>query len=105
MNTRRELDASTLKDAAWPAHRIAEAVHALAQHAGLPVSTLESVPLPEELPVEQLSSWIESIADRFGVQTDHAFVALDEIEVLLASGGPLLLRLSAIEGTPFLAVA
>ena len=79
-------------------------MQALARHAGLPVDTSEPVALPDDLPIERLSGWIENAAERSGVQVDQAFVTLEEIDVLLSAGGPVLIRLAAIAGAPFLAV-
>src|SRR5690242_15996701 len=99
MNTRPEM-----VNAAWPATRIAEAMQALAQHAGLPVAPREPVLLPDDLRVEQITDWIESLGEQTGIQVDQAFVALDELDVMLSTAAPVLIRLSAIEGAPFLAV-
>jgi ATP-binding cassette, subfamily B, bacterial len=93
-----------LRFAAWPSNRVVEAMQALARHAGLPVDASEPVALPDDLPIERLSGWIENAAERSGVQVDQAFVTLEEIHVLLSAGGPVLIRLAAIPGAPFLAV-
>jgi ATP-binding cassette subfamily B protein len=93
-----------LRSAAWPSNRVVEAMQALARHAGLPIDASEPVALPDDLPIERLSGWIESAAERSGVQVDQAFVTLEEIDVLLSAGGPVLIRLAAIPGAPFLAV-
>ena len=74
-----------LRSAAWPSNRVVEAMQALARHAGLPVDISEPVALPDDLPIDRLSGWIESAAERSGVQVDQAFVTLEEIDVLLAS--------------------
>jgi ATP-binding cassette, subfamily B, bacterial len=104
MSRRRESHIAALTGAAWPSSRVAEAMQALARHAGLPVVASEPVSLPDDLPIEQMNTWIERAAEQTGVQADQAFVALDEIEVFLSTGAPALLRLSAVEGAPFLAV-
>jgi ATP-binding cassette subfamily B protein len=91
-------------NAAWPATRIAEAMQALAQHAGLPITPREPILLPDDLRVEQITEWIESLSEQTGIQVDQAFVALDELDVMLSTAAPVLIRLSAIEGGPFLAV-
>ena len=104
MNKRLELTSTWLADAAWPSNRAAEAVQALARHAGIPLATSETFPLPDDLPVEQIGGWIEKVAEQAGVQIDQAFVTLDELDVLLSTAAPVLIRLSSIEGAPFLAV-
>jgi ATP-binding cassette subfamily B protein len=104
MSRRLESHIAALADAAWPSSRVAEAMQALAGHVGLPVVASEPVSLPDDLPVEQMNGWIERAADQTGVQADQAFVALHEINVLLATGAPALIRLTAVEGAPFLAV-
>jgi ATP-binding cassette, subfamily B, bacterial len=97
-------DASVASEAVWPAIRVAEAIQALARHAGLPLRTSEAPTLPGDLSFEELNTWIERSADQCGVQADQAFLTLDEIGALLATGGPALIRLSALEGAPLLAV-
>ena len=104
MNKRLEADFAASIDALWPSRRIAEAMQALSRHAGLPVVATDPVTLADDLPIEQLNDWIERTAEQTGVQADQAFVALDEIEVLLSTAAPALVRLSAVEGAPFLAI-
>jgi ATP-binding cassette subfamily B protein len=104
MNRRPELTREQLAEAAWPANRVAEAMQALAGRAGLPLATTESVSLPDDLPVEQLGGWIEKVADHIGVQMDQTFVTLDELDVMLTTAAPVLVRLSAVDGAPFVAV-
>jgi ABC-type multidrug transport system fused ATPase/permease subunit len=99
MNTRPEL-----VNAVWPATRIVEAMQALAQHAGLPVVPREPILLPNDVRVEQIGDWIGSLGEQTGIQIDGAFVTLDELDVMLSTAAPVLIRLSAIEGAPFLAV-
>jgi ATP-binding cassette, subfamily B, bacterial len=104
MSRRPEPTIVALADAAWSSNRAAEAMQALARHAGLPVTMSEPVAVPADLPIEQVTSWIETVAGQSGIQADQAFVALDEIDVLLSSGAPVLIRLAALKGAPFLAV-
>jgi len=104
MNKRPERTVGGLGTAAWPASRAAEAVQALARHRGLPIAASEPLVLPSELPVGELSAWIEQAAEYAGVQAEQTFVALSEIGALLSMGGPMLIRLSSVEGAPFLAV-
>jgi len=99
MNTRPEM-----VNAAWPATRIAEAMQALAQHAGLPVAPGEPILPPDGLRVEQIGDWIERLGEQRGIQLDGAFVTLDELDAMLSTAAPVLIRLSAIESAPFLAV-
>jgi ATP-binding cassette subfamily B protein len=91
-------------NAVWPATRVAEAMQALAQHAGLPSEQGEPILLPDDLPVEQIGDWLERLGEQTGVQVDQAFVTLDEVDVMLSTAAPVLIRLSGIEGAPFLAV-
>src|SRR5215470_3612650 len=104
MNRRPELTRDGLAAAAWPANHVAEAMQALARRAGLPLSATEAISVPDDLPVEQMGGWIEKMAEHVGVQVDQAFVTLDELDVMLTTAAPVLVRLSAIEGAPFLAV-
>lgn len=104
--TNRRLDPQFpgLDDAAWPAPRVSEALHALARRAGLPVESVEAVALPDNFDVDQLNAWIDTVAAQAGLQADQAFVALDEIDGLVSHSAPALIRVAAVAGAPFLAV-
>ena len=103
MNTRLEGNPAII-DATWPACRVVDAMQALARHTGLAMTSVDGLEMPAELPVEQLNSWIETAADLGGLQAEQAYVALDEIELLLSRGAPALIRLAGAEGAPFIAV-
>lgn len=93
-----------LAAAAWPLARIAEALYALARHSRLPVEAAEAPLLPETHPPGELHTWLDQAAARAGLQTDQVFLALDEIDDFLSRGAPALLRLTALEGSPLLAL-
>src|SRR5262245_9685493 len=52
-----------------------------------------------------MGTWIEVEADRGGFQAEPAFVPLADIDALLTSAAPALLRLRALPGEPYLALA
>lgn len=102
-NTQPE-SSNGLAAAAWPVAQAADALYALARHAGLPLAPVEAVAMPDTYPQEDLHNWIEQAATRADLQADQTFVALDELDDFLSETGPSLLRLSGIEGTPLLAL-
>ncbi len=91
--------------AAWPLSQAAEALYALARRTGLPLATVEAPAMPAAHPQEQLHSWIEQAAARADLQADQQFLALDELDDFLSHAAPALLRLTAVDGSPFLALA
>src|SRR5689334_16127643 len=104
MSKRPDAMTRELTSAAWPATRVTEAIQALATQAGFAINPLETVALPDDLSVDQLHQWIETSAAQIGIQAEQAFVALDDIDTLLSSAAPALIRLSALEGAPLLAI-
>jgi ATP-binding cassette subfamily B protein len=102
-NTQPELS-NGLGVAAWPVAQAADALYALARHAGLPLAPVEAVTMPAAYPQEDLHTWIEQAATRADLQADQTFLALDELDDFLLETAPSLLRLSGIEGTPLLAL-
>ena len=104
VNTLPERKTATLVEASWPAARVAEALSALAARAGLPTTAPESILVPREVVDSELNPWIEAAATRAGLQADRVFVGLDELDALVAHGAPALLRMAAVEGSPFLAI-
>src|SRR5216683_2296849 len=99
-----EMNLARLTEAAWPSARAGEALYALARHVGLPMASVEAVPLSASVRPEHLDGWITDAATRAALQADQAFVALDELEGLISQSAPALLRLAALDGAPFLAV-
>jgi hypothetical protein len=68
------------------------------------MASVEAVALPAAMQPEDLNGWIADAAMRAALQTDQAFVALDELEGLMTQSAPALVRLAALDGAPFLAV-
>src|SRR5262245_7228598 len=89
----------------WPSGRVADAVAALAEQVGFPLATVDAGAMPDELSADEITHWIETAAERAGLQVEQLFGSLDEIEELLASAAPAVFRLSDVAGSHgFLAV-
>jgi ATP-binding cassette subfamily B protein len=98
------LTSSALDSALWPCTRVGEALLVLGAHAGLPLANVEQHVPPPGLDAEAMGSWIEVEADRGGFQAEQRFVPLADIEALVASAAPALLRLRGWPGEPYLAL-
>jgi ATP-binding cassette subfamily B protein len=96
---------SALDAALWQRTRAGEALFVLAEHARLPRTSVEQQQPPPDLDAETMSTWIEVEAARGGFQAEPSFVPLADIDVLLTSAAPALLRLQALPGEPYLALA
>lgn len=104
VSRRPDAEVASLLAASWPESRISEAVGVLAEQAGLQVAGSTVIPLEGQVASERLDLWIETAAAHAGLQADQVFVGLDELDAVLAYGAPVLLRMAAIQGAPFLAV-
>ncbi len=92
---------SGITDSIWPAERLAEAMAALVRHCGLadPDELFEGLPVGEEGRVEPAGeTWIQALADRFGVEAEGRTAVYPEIEETLRILGPSLLALPAAGG-------
>lgn len=98
----RPPDVSKIAAAAWPVGRLSEALQIMAGRHGL--SSARPADISHVADDDALPAWLESSAAHLGLQADHMFAALDEIETLLTQGAPSLIRLSCLDGAPFLAV-
>ena len=99
-----DLTSGALDSALWPGTRVGEALFVLAAHARLPLPDVEQHTPPPDLDADAMSTWIEVEADRGGFQAEPRFVPLADIDALIASAPPALLRLRAWPGEPFLAL-
>lgn len=80
----------------WPVSRLGEAMESLAIKSGLPVHPREtSSPWidPDWSSEELLGRWIEAAASRLGLEATPVEILYREVELLLRSSGPVLLRL------------
>ncbi|MEQ1869938.1 MAG: ABC transporter ATP-binding protein [Vicinamibacterales bacterium] len=103
MGTRPDPRIAGIGAAAWPLERVHDALAAIGTRHGLKTETRRDAPaLPSG--DHELARWIEDTSARCGLQADRTFAALEELGTLLKHGAPLLLRLSSLEGAPFLAI-
>jgi len=91
----------------WPATRLAEALEALARHAGLGPRTGAALKVPEAVAHggdRVLGGWLEAAADALGVEAEPLEVRYPGLAALVRASGPALLRVKG-EGEPrFLAL-
>jgi ATP-binding cassette subfamily B protein len=93
------------ESALWPSARVGEALFVLAAHARLPVADVDPPAAPPDLDADTIGSWIEVEADRGGFHAAQQFVPLADVDALIASGRPVLVRLNVRPGAQFLALA
>jgi ATP-binding cassette subfamily B protein len=87
---------------AWPVSRLGEALETLARIGGLVPGSAAITPPPHSLAQdggEALGRWIEATAGALGVEAEPVEVPYAEVERLVRSAGPALLRLPG-EGEP-----
>lgn len=83
---------ATLADVTWPRAQAAEALRALAVHAGLRMA--DTVELGGDGPGDAARArWLPAAADALGLEAQVSSVAWGEVDALLARGGPALLEL------------
>jgi ATP-binding cassette, subfamily B, bacterial len=90
----------------WPTHRLGEALEALADKCGLPIRFAEppvcDVSAPDN--VDQISSWIETVAVWMGFEVEPTEARYAEVKRLLRDGGPMLVKLHTGGEPRFLAI-
>ena len=92
---------------AWPISRLGEALEALARTGGLAPRPVEVQVDPGRLvwnSSEALGRWIEATAGRLGFEAERVEVSYAEVERLVRSAGPALLRLPDGDEPHFLAL-
>lgn len=80
----------------WPVSRLGEAIEALARRSGLSPRPAETLTLPEGVERgdgEALGHWVAAAAGCLSIEAEPAEVPYTEVERLLGSAGPALLRL------------
>jgi ATP-binding cassette subfamily B protein len=90
----------------WPVSRLGEAIEALARASGLSNDPAGVPPQAQSLEGddESLSRWIEAAARGMNLEAKPFFCSYDELERMLQSGGPAILRLCTGAGTRYLAL-
>ena len=96
-----------LDELAWPVSRLGEALEALARTGALAPRSVEVPPPPHNLAqdgAEGLGRWIEATAGSLGLEAEPVDVPYAEVERLVRSAGPALLRLPGAGEPHFLAL-
>src|SRR6267142_5124693 len=91
----------------WPVSRLGEALEALARIGDLAPRSVEVPPPPHSLArdgAEGLGRWIEATAGSLGLEAEPVDVPYAEVERLVRSAGPALLRLPGAGEPHFLAL-
>jgi ATP-binding cassette, subfamily B, bacterial len=92
---------------AWPVGRLGEAIAGLARLRGWRLRSVEAPVCPAGLQQgnpEALHVWLEAVATWFGVAAEPVEVPYAEVESLVRSAGPALIRLPGREKPGFLAL-
>jgi hypothetical protein len=92
---------------AWPVGRLGEAIAGLARLRGWRLRSVEAPVCPAGLQQgnpEVLHVWLEAVATWFGVAAEPVEVPYAEVESLVRSAGPALIRLPGREKPGFLAL-
>src|SRR5262245_29817845 len=79
----------------WPVERLHEALDVLARRANLAVAGEHAgaaVPPGGEGSPEALGAWLDRAAGRLGLECEAVDASASELDALLASGGPALIR-------------
>ncbi|NIQ83243.1 MAG: hypothetical protein GTN93_35300, partial [Anaerolineae bacterium] len=91
----------------WPAERVSETIEALARKSNLSLQPAE-IPLPsrkvKEGDDETLGRRVEAIASKMGLEAKPVWTPYAEVEELLRSAGPALIRLPGQGQVHFLAL-
>ncbi len=90
----------------WPPMRLGEALVELGQHSGLIHNSIatERVDPPVAIDDDSLTTWIEIVTARLGIEAKWVQPAYAECEQFLLNAGPVIVRLSTAEGPRFLAI-
>jgi ATP-binding cassette subfamily B protein len=90
----------------WPLARAAEALEALARHAGLAPCAVEPVsPDPAPVPGADIGPWIEAVAAALGIEAAPAHARYPGVEDLIARAAPALLEITLDSGPGLVALA
>jgi ATP-binding cassette, subfamily B, bacterial len=96
---------SALHAACWPADRLGEALHALAQQAGLKPRALPEGGVPGSVQHalgDDLPRWVAWAGERLGVEAEAVDTPVADTDALLQQAGPALLQGQRGEQTVFL---
>lgn len=86
---------STLKDIAWTADRLGEALQALAQHAGLKPQPVQDWAVPGSVQHalgDDLPRWVAWAGERLGVEAEAVDTPVSQAAALLQQAGPAVLQ-------------
>jgi ATP-binding cassette subfamily B protein len=82
---------TNLNDLFWSASQLGEAINALALRSGLTAGSAE-LPNPSSAAERLLSDWIEAAASKLGLEAEEVGARYGEVEKMISSAGPALLR-------------
>lgn len=102
MNTIDDLD-----NLSWPISRLGEAIEVLAHKSGLSTQSIESPSPPDGLALdddEAIGKWIEAVASCLGIEAEPTESPYADVEQLVRSAGPALLRIPGEDEPRFLAL-
>src|SRR5262249_6189424 len=97
----------TLTTLTWPMGRLGEAIMVLARLRGWRLRDIEAPVYQEGLEQEGTEApgvWLEAVATWLGIEAEPVEVPYAEVESLVRSAGPALLRLPGLEKPGFLAL-
>lgn len=75
----------------WPASQLGEAINTLARKSGLTVNAAE-LPNPLSSSLNSPGQWIEAAVERLGLEAEEVGALYGEVERMILSAGPALLR-------------
>ena len=96
-----------LSAASWPLERLGEALESLGRSSKLSRGSAHLTHLPHDLNSnddEILGSWLTANADQLNLETQSVFASYSEIEQVVRSIGPALIRMRSGDGVRFLAL-
>ena len=83
---------TSFSNLAWPASQLGEAMNALARKSSLAADVAE-LPNPSRAATQRLGPWIEAAAEQLGLEAEEVGALYGEVERLILTSGPALLRL------------
>jgi ATP-binding cassette subfamily B protein len=83
---------TNINELAWPASQLGEAMNALARKSGLAADVAE-LPNLSRAAAQRLGPWIETAAERLGLEAEEVGAPYGEVERMILTAGPALLRI------------
>lgn len=86
--------AISVEELAWPLNTLPEAMDTLARMDGW-TPRAAAIEIPSDIPSERLAQFLEVTAHHHGIEAEPLLIKYDQVDDLLHSGDPLLVRLSS----------